>query len=44
MLMAIYELFNLRFCVQVISEKTLCSKDFTSNLSDILCANNCNYI
>ena len=35
--------FINRFVSQVISEKTLCNKDFTSNLSDILHENNRNY-
>ena len=35
LLRAIYRLFYLQFCDQVISEKTLCCKGFTSILRDI---------
>ena len=35
LLRARYRLFYLQFYLQVISEKTLCSKGFISNLRDI---------
>ena len=35
--------FIYNFVIQVISEKTLCRKDFTSNLRDIFAWNNRNY-